>query len=164
MTPFGLMFRVCIGLLVFASAGCAAKPVRVGREIFGGSSFAISNSPMLVNPEQPRVDAGRVTATYTFLIESFAEYPQSAALGRATLSIAGRQPKIVCSVAGHALEELILEPRGRYRVDCAFGFTLTEVPLGKLGDAVARISIPLIVNGESDEATFSYYFWHEDAS
>lgn len=136
----------------------------MGREIFGGPSFAISNSPMLVHPEQPRVDDGRVSATYSFLIESFAEYPQSAALGRAKLSIAGRQPKIVCSVAGHALEELILEARGRYRVDCAFGFTLTEVPLAKLGDATARISIPMTLNGAIAEIAFSYFFVREDAS
>ena len=158
------MLRSHLCLLVLASAGCAAQPVRVGREIFGGPSFAISNSPMLVHPQQPRVRDRHVTATYSFLIESFAEYPQSVALGHATLRIAGRQPKVLCSVAGHALEELILEPRGRYRVDCLFGFTLEEVPLAKLGDVVARIAIPVTLNRERGEAKFSYYFWREDAS
>jgi len=112
---------------------------------------------MLVHPVEPRVDQGRVTVTYSFLIESFAEFSQSVGLGHATISIAGRRPKIVCSVGGHALEELILEPRGRYRVDCAFGFTLSEVPL-------ANISVPMTLNGASGAATFSYFFRREDAS
>lgn len=150
--------------LLLASVGCASKPERVPREIFGGESFAISNSPMLVHPVQPRIDDGRVTATYSFLIESLAEYPQSVALGQATLSIAGRQPKVVCSVAGHALEELILEARGRYRIDCAFGFTLTEVPLAKIGDAVARINVPMTLGGRNDQIPFSYFFLREDGS
>jgi len=159
------MNRGWIWLLV-VSAGCAASPARVEREIFGRPSFAISNSPMLVEPpaHEPRIDNGNVAVRYSFLIESFADYPQTVALGRARASISGRRPKVVCKVAEHALGELLLEAHGRYRIDCDFGFTLREVPLGMLGDAVARISIPMTLNGVSDETTFSYFFRREDAS
>jgi hypothetical protein len=119
---------------------------------------------MLVQAPEPRVSQGRVAVTYSFLIESFAEYPQSVALGRARGSIAGRRSKVVCKVAGHALPELLLEPHGRYRVDCDIGFTLGEVPLHDIGDAAARVTIPMTLNGVSDETTFAYYFRREDAS
>jgi hypothetical protein len=150
--------------LVLLGAGCAANPARVEREIFGRQSFAISNSPMLAAPREPRIDKGHVAIRYSFLIESFAAYPQSVALGGARASIAGRRPKVVCQVSGHAFEELLLEPGGRYRVDCDLGFTLGEVPLKAIGDAAARITIPMTLNGVSDETTFAYYFRREDAS
>ena len=150
--------------LLLASAGCAEQPARVGREIFGGPSFALSNSPMLVRQREPRIDNGRLTVTYSFLIESFADYPQPLALGSARVSIAERQPKIVCKVGNHALAELLLEAHGRYRVDCDFGFTLEEVPLDALGDSTAQITIPVELGGVSGETTFSYYFRREDAS
>jgi hypothetical protein len=150
--------------LALASAGCRTMPARVPREIFGAQSFAISNSPMLVQQREPRIDQGRLAVTYSFLIESFADYPQSLALGSARASIAGRRPKVVCKVAGHALAELLLQAHGRYRVDCDLGFTLSEVPLGALGDSTARITIPMTLDGVSGETTFSYYFLREDAS
>lgn len=150
--------------LLLASVGCAAKPARVGREIFGAEGFAISNSPMLVQQREPRIDNGRVTVTYSFLIESFADYPQSLALGSARVSIAERRGKIVCKVGNHALAELLLEAHGRYRVDCDFGFTLAEVPLAALGDSTANITISVKLDGVSGEVTFSYYFRREDAS
>jgi len=119
---------------------------------------------MLVQPHQPHTDEGRVAATYSFLIESFAEYPQSLSLGRARASIAGRRSEIVCRVGGRALAELLLQAHGRYRVDCDFGFKLSEIPLDAIGDATAHIAIPMMLDGESNEATFSYYFRREDAS
>ena len=119
---------------------------------------------MLVRQREPQIDNGRVTVTYSFLVESFADYPQSLALGNARVTIAGRKPKIVCKVGNHALAELLLEAHGHYRVDCDFGFTLEEVPLGALGDSTANITIPMKLDGVSGEATFPYYFRREDAS
>jgi hypothetical protein len=137
---------------------------RVEPTLFGTPSFAISNSPMFVHPQQPRVEHGRVAVTYSFLIESFASYPQSVALARASLTIANRHPKLVCSVAGHALAELLLEPGGRYRIDCEIAFTFREVPLSSIGDATARLVIPMTLNGVSDQTQFVYFFRREDAS
>ena len=151
-------------LLALASAGCAENPTRVGREIFGARSFAISNSPMLLRQRQPRVDHGRVSVTYSFLIESFANYPQSIALGKAYAELAGRKPNVVCKVGNVALAELLLEAHGRYRIDCDLGFTLKDVPLERIGDATANITIPMTLNGVTAETTFSYYFRREDAS
>jgi hypothetical protein len=136
----------------------------VGREIFGGQSFAISNSHMLVRQQEPRIDKGHVAVRYSFLIESFADYPQSLSLGSARASIRGRRPKIVCKVGNYTPAQLVLEAHGRYRIDCDFGFTLSEVPLDTLGDSTALITIPMTLDGESGEATFSYYFRREDAS
>ena len=150
--------------LALASLACAESPARVRREIFGTRSFAISNSPMLVQQRQPRVDHGRVSVTYSFLIESFANYQQSVALGSARAEIAGRRPKVVCKVGDYALAELLLEAHGRYRIDCELGFTLQEVPLGQMGDSTANITIPMTLDGVSGEMTFSYYFRREDAS
>ena len=146
------------------STGCASNPARVEPELFGAPSFAISNSPMLAHPQEPRVEKGRVAVTYSFLVESFASYPQSVALARASLTIANRHPKVVCGVAGHALDELLIEPRGRYRVDCEIAFSLSEVPLSSIGDATARLAIPMTLNGVSDETQFVYFFRREDAS
>jgi len=151
-------------LLALASAGCAERPARVGREIFGTPNFALSNSPMLVGQREPRIENGRVSVTYSFLIESFADYLQSVALSSARAHIAEHPASVSCKVGGHALDELLLEAHGRYRIDCDLAFTLAEIPLDKLGDATARITIPMIVSGMSRETTFSYFFRSEDAS
>ncbi|HYQ03781.1 MAG TPA: hypothetical protein VER96_34140 [Polyangiaceae bacterium] len=151
-------------VLVLASVGCAERQARVGRELFGSSSFAISNSPMLVRQREPRVKNGRVTVTYSFLIESFADYPQSVALAGARARIAEHPASVRCKVGDQVLDELLLEARGRYRVDCDLAFELAEIPLDKLGDVTARITIPMTLGGEPRETTFSYFFRSEDAS
>jgi hypothetical protein len=146
------------------ACGCGSRPERTQRELFGTPSVVISNSPMFVMPREPRLENGRVSVTYSFLVQNFAAQAQSLLLGQASLTLAHRHSKLDCRVAGHALPELLVEPRGRYRVDCEIAFTLRELPLGTVGDRTARISIPAVLDGVEGALGFEYFFRREDAS
>ena len=162
------LWKAVVALSSLGWLGCAAAPPRVPREMRVFLGLLASNSPMLVDPQEPKVERSELTVKYSFVVENAAHRRMDVHIREAALHLGNRVTKAAsarCSVAGHDIEVLAVAFAARWRVDCVLRLSREDTLALRDGDEDLSLAIPVrSEEGETGALRFTYWLRLEDAT
>jgi hypothetical protein len=136
---------------------------RATRQIDAIAGLVATNSPMLVGSHEPRVDGGKLSFLYSFLVQNTGAKPANIALDEAVAGTRAGPTQPRCSVNGYTMPKFALMAGDKRKIDCKVELSVDATIAAGRTDADVVLGIPVQTEAGDAVLRFGYRLRIEDA-